>query len=63
MSGLELTKIIKEKYDIEVIIFTGYVAGCNPETAHSVGAFELLYKPVKFDDLSNIVKIALEKRK
>ena len=62
MSGLELTKIIKEKYNIEVIIFTGYVAGCSPETAESVGAFKLLYKPVKFIDLLNVVKMALEKQ-
>ena len=62
MSGLELTKKIKEKYDIEVIIITGYVAGCSPETAESVGAFRLLYKPVKFIDLLNVVKRALEKR-
>jgi len=62
ISGIELTKKIKEKYDIEVIILTGYREGCSPETAHSVGAFELLYKPVKFIDLLNVVKRALEKR-
>jgi two-component system, cell cycle response regulator len=62
MSGLELTKIIKEKYDIEVIIFTGYVAGCSPDTAENVGAFRLLYKPVQFIDLLNVVKRALKKR-
>jgi CheY-like chemotaxis protein len=62
MSGLELTKLIKEKYDSEVIIFTGYREGCSQEKARSVGAFELFYKPVKLVDLLNSVKKVVERR-
>jgi CheY-like chemotaxis protein len=62
MSGLELTKIIKEKYNTEVIILTGYPEGCSYEKARTVGASALLYKPVRLVDLLNIVKEVLESR-
>jgi CheY-like chemotaxis protein len=62
MSGLELTTIIKEKYDTEVIISTGYPEGCSHEKARKIGAFELFYKPVRLAELLNSVKKALEKR-
>jgi two-component system cell cycle response regulator len=51
MSGLELTKIIREKYDIEVIILTGYWPDGSYEKARSIAAFELLYKPDRLHDL------------
>ena len=38
ISGLELTKIIKENYDIDIIIFTGYKQDGLYEKARSVGA-------------------------
>jgi len=62
ISGLELTKIIKEKYDTEVIIMTGYNEVCSHEEARTVGASDLLYKPVKLVDLLNRVKKVLKRR-
>lgn len=62
MSGLELTKIIKEKYDTEVIIFTGYKEGCSHEKAIAVGASDFLYKPFRLVDLLDSVNKVLERR-
>jgi two-component system cell cycle response regulator len=62
MSGLELTKIIKENYDIDVIIFTGYKQDGLYEKARSVGASDFFYKPVKLVDLLNSVKKVLKRR-
>lgn len=56
MDGLELTKIIKNNYDSDVIIFTGYREGCNYEKAISIGASDFFYKPFKFEHLHDSIK-------
>jgi len=56
MNGLELTKIIKKKYDSYVIIFTRYKPNCSYEKAISLGASDFFYKPFKFEDLLDRVK-------
>ena len=62
ISGLELTKIIKENYDIDVIIFTGYKQDGLYEKALSVGASDFFYKPVTLVDLLNSIKKVLKRR-
>ncbi len=61
ISGLEFTKLVKEKYDTEVIITTGYKEGCSYEKARRLGAFELFYKPFRLTALLNSVKKVLKK--
>jgi DNA-binding NtrC family response regulator len=56
MDGLELTKIIKETYDSDVIIFTGYKPICSYEKAFSLGASDFFYKPFKFEDLLDSIR-------
>ena len=51
MNGLELTRLIKDRYTSHVIIFTGYRKTCTQEDAHRVGADALFYKPAKLEDL------------
>ena len=62
LSGLELTKIIKRKYDSDVIIFTGYEKNCNHEQAVNIGAADFFYKPFKLVDMLSSVKRILQKR-
>ena len=51
INGLELTRLIKDRYTSHVIIFTGYSKTCKQEDAHRVGADALFYKPAKLEDL------------
>jgi DNA-binding NtrC family response regulator len=60
MGGLELTRLIKNKYDSEVIIMTGYHS-YTFEEAVRVGACDLLHKPAKLDDLLDSISCVLSK--
>lgn len=53
MTGLEFTQLLKDDYDLDVIITTGYGESCTPEGAIRAGAAGLLYKPIKFKNLVN----------
>lgn len=55
MNGLELIRLIKDRYSSHVIIFTGYRKTCTQEDALRVGADALFYKPAKLKDLLNSV--------
>ena len=50
MDGIEFTRMIKEKYESNVIIMTGYHS-YTLEDAVRVGACDLLHKPAKLEDL------------
>ncbi|MBF0390941.1 MAG: diguanylate cyclase [Desulfamplus sp.] len=56
MSGLELTKVVKETYPIEVIVMTGYIAEHSYEEAISAGASDFIFKPFRFEELSLRIK-------
>ena len=56
MNGLELTKIIKKDYDLDIIIFTGYKPSCSYDKAIALGASDFFYKPFKLEDLLGSVK-------
>jgi len=56
MKGLDLTKLLKTDYNMDVIITTGYRKTCSHEDAISAGAAELLYKPFRLKDLLLIIK-------
>ncbi len=63
MDGLELTDVIKKDYDIDVIVLTGYSGDYSYEEAISKGASDLVFKPVRFEELILRLKRVLKERK
>ncbi len=63
MDGLELTDIIKNKYDTDVIVMTGYSSDYSYEEAISKGASDIVFKPVRFEELLLRLKRVLKERK
>ncbi len=51
MDGLELTDIIKNDYDLDVIVMTGYSQQYSYEAAINKGAADFVFKPVRFEEL------------
>jgi len=57
MSGIELTKILKQNYpSMFVIIMTGYPSLDTAATAMKSGASEYIIKPFRLDELNKIIK-------
>lgn len=52
MDGLELTQSIKELYDIDVLVMTGYSAAYSYEKAFQAGASDFIFKPFRFEELN-----------
>ncbi len=63
MDGLELTDTIKKDYNIDVIVLTGYSGDYSYEEAISKGASDLVFKPVRFEELILRLKRVLKERK
>ncbi|MBI4833204.1 MAG: sigma-54-dependent Fis family transcriptional regulator [Planctomycetes bacterium] len=62
MSGIELLKKIKEiNSDIEIIVLTGDTSLRNGIDAMKAGAYDYLVKPFDVDQITMVVKNALEK--
>ena len=59
MDGLELTKKIKEDYDIDVVVMTGYSADYSYEEAIQAGASDFIFKPFRFEELDLRIKRVL----
>ena len=59
MDGIELTRLIKGRYDSDVIIMTG--SNIRYEEAIRLGASDLLHKPVKLEDLLDSINRVLDK--
>ncbi|MCP3944158.1 MAG: diguanylate cyclase [Desulfobacteraceae bacterium] len=59
MDGLELTKIIREKFSIEVMVMTGYSADYSYEEAIQAGASDFIFKPFRFEELNLRIKRVL----
>ena len=51
MNGLELTDLIKNIYDTDVIVITGYSGNYSYEEAINKGASDFVSKPVRFEEL------------
>jgi two-component system cell cycle response regulator len=62
MNGLGLTRLIKERYDCDVIIMSGYHS-YTLEEARRLGAADLFHKPVKLEDLLISIATILSKKK
>jgi len=63
MNGLELTELVKKDYNVEVIVLTGYTQEYSYEEAISKGASDLIFKPVRFEELILRIKRVLKERK
>lgn len=63
MNGLELTDRIKSLYDTDVIVITGYTEDYSYEEAIKKGASDIVFKPVRFEELLLRVKRVLRERK
>jgi two-component system, cell cycle response regulator len=59
MDGLELTRRIKETYDIDVMVMTGYSADYSYEEAVRTGASDFIFKPFRFEELDLRIKRVL----
>lgn len=59
MDGLELTRIIKTKYDLDVMVMTGYSADYSYEEAIKAGASDFIFKPFRFEELDLRIKRVL----
>jgi diguanylate cyclase (GGDEF)-like protein len=62
MSGLELTKYIKERYEADVIVMTGYSKDYSYEVAVEWGASDFLFKPVRFEEVLLRLKRVLKEQ-
>ena len=62
LDGLELTKIVKEKYNSDVIIMTGFVKDYSYENIIEIGASDFIQKPVSMNELVIRVKRVLRER-
>jgi len=62
MDGLEMTKVIKENYDTDIIVITGYTGNYSYEEAIQKGADDFIFKPVRFEELLLRLKRVLRER-
>jgi diguanylate cyclase (GGDEF)-like protein len=62
MDGLEMTKIIKDNYDTDIIVITGYTGNYSYEEAIQKGADDFIFKPVRFEELLLRLKRVLRER-
>jgi diguanylate cyclase (GGDEF)-like protein len=62
LNGFELTKVVKEKYNADVIIITGYGKDFQYEEAIEKGASEFILKPIRMQELIVRLKRVLRER-
>jgi diguanylate cyclase (GGDEF)-like protein len=62
MNGLELTDLIKNRYDTDVIVITGYIGDYSYEEAINKGASDFVSKPIRFEELLLRLRRVLRER-
>ena len=62
-NGLQLTDLIKQNYDIDIIVMTGYSENYSYEEAINKGASDLVFKPFRFEELMLRLKRVLKERR
>jgi len=62
LDGLELTDIVKNDYNADVIVMTGYSGEYSYEEAINKGAADFVFKPVRFEELLLRLKRVLKER-
>ena len=60
--GLYLTDLIKQEYDIDVIVMTAYINDYSYEEVINMGASDLVFKPFHFEELLLRLKRVLRER-
>ena len=60
--GIKFTKNIKKKFNLDVIVMTGYSSEYFYEDAIKNGASDLIFKPVKFNELLLRINRVLKER-
>lgn len=60
--GLELTDIMRQKHDIDVIVMTGYSNEYSYEEVITKGASDLIFKPFRLEELLLRLKKVLKNR-
>jgi DNA-binding NtrC family response regulator len=62
LGGLKVIQEIKErKPSLEVILLTGHSSEQDAEKGKRLGAYDYLMKPIKIDDLCQVIRSAAEK--
>lgn len=56
INGFELLEKIKEKFDLPIYMVTAYNRDDYKERAISLGAIDLIAKPINFKDLLKLIK-------
>ena len=60
-SGVDLARdLSRMRPEIPVIVCTGHGAGLTREKGRELGFFEVLLKPVEFEELSGAIRSALD---
>jgi two-component system, cell cycle response regulator len=62
MDGLEMTQRIKEKYDTDIIVITGYTGDYSYEEAIRKGADDFVFKPIRLEELLLRLKRVIRER-
>ncbi len=62
MSGIELTKQVKNRYNADVIVLTGFVEDFRYEQIVEIGASDFIQKPVGIDELLVRIKRVVRER-
>jgi putative two-component system response regulator len=62
MSGIELTKQVKDRYNADVIVLTGFVEDFRYEQIVEIGASDFIQKPVGIDELLIRIKRVVRER-
>ncbi len=62
MDGLDLTEEIKKEHNVDVIVMTGYSEEYSYESVISKGASDLIFKPIRFEELVLRIKRVLRER-
>jgi diguanylate cyclase (GGDEF)-like protein len=63
MSGLELVDFIKKKYNIDIIVMTGFSRDYSYEEAIRRGANDFVFKPVRLEELLLRLKRVMRERR
>ena len=62
MDGLELTEIVRQKFETDVIVITGFTNDYSYEEAVSKGASDFIFKPFRMEELKLRLKRVLHDR-
>ncbi|MDL2269957.1 diguanylate cyclase, partial [Desulfosarcina sp. OttesenSCG-928-G17] len=63
MNGLDMTDRIKSRWNVDVMVMTGYTPDYSYEAAVSKGASDFVFKPIQLEELNLRLKRVLRERK